>query len=98
MIKRLLKIALIFVLLLLFSSCTNENADDQNKTDYRAKIIDIREEQNIDNQNNNTYPLQHIEIEILEGKYKGKHFFTESFLDVKNYKNFDMYRLETGFQ
>jgi len=91
--KKILPIVILFLVFVSLTSCTPSENIEQGDMQYKAKIVSIREETSFLQDGEDGYTKQHIEIEILDGEYKGQRLYTESFLDVKNYKNFDIYKV-----
>jgi uncharacterized membrane protein len=87
MTKRLWLVVLCLVML--FTQGCKTQKIDENQVVFKSKIISIDEKHIA--QDEKTYPVQDIQIEVLEGKYEGQTFITQSFIDVSNYKNFKMY-------
>ncbi len=88
MLKRILLFMLIMLALFL-TACNAKEDNSAYSSIYKSKIIAIEEDGF--SEDGSTFVTFDMQVEVLEGIYKGQTFYTQSFLDISNYKNFTMY-------
>lgn len=75
----------IAALTLTLSACAGTDTDT-----YHAKVLSVRNQAYTEE--GRSYSTQYLELDFLDGPYKGKVFESEVFMDVTNYSNVALYR------
>lgn len=88
--KKKLLIILILALCLLLTACGGEVQKDN--TQFKAKVLHTIDESYHDKETGHFFSSQDMEVEFLEGPYKGQTATTNVFIDAANYHDIVLYR------
>lgn len=89
--KKLALIATILLVCILLVSCTSSK--DEEKFQYRAKVLSVTDESYTDEASGKYYSTQQMTIAFTQGPYAGQTFETGVFIDAANYTDIALYRV-----